>query len=231
MEQNPHSQTNDTENIIKNIEKNLNKKDSVANEKLAIVIMASGYSERFGSNKLLESFVDKPLFTYAVDLAGSCETDMKIIATRYDPIVQYVKENVPTMHVIWNEHPERGISESIHLGIKYLKQQKEYEKYAGCCFMVCDQPLLQKESMQKLFKSFYTNPEGIHMCVTKEREGNPVIFPKQLFDELMALTGDKGGKRIAKQHPELVHKVYVSERELSDMDYKEDKINLEKNII
>ena len=164
------------------------------NKKIAIIIMASGYSERFGSNKLLESFLDKPLFTYTVDLVASCQ----------------------------------GISESIHLGIRYLKQQKDYEEYAGCCFMVCDQPLLQKESMQELFKSFYTNPEGIHMCATKKREGNPVIFPKQLFDELMALTGDKGGKRVARQHPELVHKVYVSEKELSDMDYKEDKINLEK---
>ena len=45
---------------------------------------------------------------------------------------------------------------------------------------------------------------------------------------MYALTGDKGGKRVARQHPELVHKVYVSEKELSDMDYKEDKINLEK---
>lgn len=208
--------------------KNLAKKDRTANKKLAIIIMASGYSERFGSNKLLEPFLDKPLFTYAVDLADSCEAAMKIIATRYEPILQYVKKHIPTMHIVWNEHPERGISESIHLGLCYLKQQKDYEEYAGCCFMVCDQPLLQKKSMQELFKSFYTNPEGIHMCVTREREGNPVIFPRTLFDELMALEGDRGGKRIAKQHPELVHRVYVSEKELSDMDYKEDKINLEK---
>lgn len=198
------------------------------NKKIAIIIMASGYSERFGSNKLLESFLDKPLFTYTVDLVASCQAEMKIIATRYEPVIQYVKENVPSMSIVWNTHPERGISESIHLGIRYLKQQKDYEEYAGCCFMVCDQPLLQKESMQELFKSFYTNPKGIHMCVTKKREGNPVIFPKQLFDELMVLTGDKGGKQVARQHPELVHKVYVSEKELSDMDYKEDKINLEK---
>lgn len=221
----------DTIKDTENIEKNLNKQDSMASKKIAIVIMASGYSERFGSNKLLESFLDKPLFTYAVDLAAACDAEMKIIATRYEPIVQYVKENVPTMNIVWNGHPERGISESIHLGLCCLKQQKDYEEYAGCCFMVCDQPLLQKQSLQELFKSFYTNPEGIHMCVTKEREGNPVIFPKTLFEELMALTGDKGGKRIAKKHPELVHKVYVSEKELSDMDYKEDKINLEKNII
>lgn len=217
-----------TQNQKHIIEATTIKKNSTANRKLAIVIMASGYSERFGSNKLLELFLDKPLFTYAVDLVASCEAEMKIIATRYEPILQYVRENAPAINIIWNEHPERGISESIHLGIHYLKQQKDYEEYAGCCFMVCDQPLLQKESMQELFKSFYTNPEGIHMCVTREREGNPVIFPRQLFDELMALVGDKGGKRVVKQHPELVHKVYVSEKELSDMDYKEDKINLEK---
>ena len=36
---------------------------------------------------------------------------------------------------------------------------------------------------------------------------------------------------IAKEHPEMIYKVYVTEQELSDMDYQEDKINLEKNII
>ena len=50
--------------------------------------MASGYSERFGSNKLLESFLDKPLFTYTVDLVASCQAEMKIIATRYETVIQ-----------------------------------------------------------------------------------------------------------------------------------------------
>ena len=65
------------------------------------------------------------------------------------------------------------------------------------------------------------------MC-NKEKRGKSRNISQTTIDELMALTGDKGGKRVARQHPELVHKVYVSEKELSDMDYKEDKINLEK---
>ena len=231
MEQDAVTEKTTKKIVIKDTGKNLSKEMASHRQKLAIVIMASGYSERFGSNKLLEPFLDKPLFTYAVDLADSSEADTKIIVTRYNPIVQYVKENTPTMNIVWNTHPERGISESIHLGIEYLKSQKDYEQYAGCCFMVCDQPLLQNLSLQELFKSFYINPEGIHMCVTKEKEGNPVIFPKMLLEELMELQGDKGGKRIVKKHPELLHKVYVAEQELSDMDYKEDKINLERNKI
>ena len=102
--------------------------ENTQNKKIAIIIMASGYSERFGSNKLLESFLDKPLFTYTVDLVASCQAEMKIIATRYESVIQYVKKNVPSMSIVWNAHPERGISESIHLGIRYLKQQKECKK-------------------------------------------------------------------------------------------------------
>ena len=53
--------------------------ENTQNKKIAIIIMASGYSERFGSNKLLESFLDKPLFTYTVDLVASCQAEMKIM--------------------------------------------------------------------------------------------------------------------------------------------------------
>ena len=44
--------------------------ENTQNKKIAIIIMASGYSERFGSNKLLESFLDKPLFTYTARFGG-----------------------------------------------------------------------------------------------------------------------------------------------------------------
>ena len=45
--------------------------------RIAVVLMASGYSERFGSNKLLEPFGNRCLFTYAVDLAYASDVAMK----------------------------------------------------------------------------------------------------------------------------------------------------------
>ena len=170
-------------------------------------------------------------FTYAVDLACASDAAMKIIVTRYEPIKHYVKENAPKMDIVWNDHPERGISESIHLGIRYLRQSKITKNMLIAALWSVISRYCKNKVCKSFFESFYRNPEGIHMCVTKEREGNPVIFPKILFEELMALEGDKGGKRIAKEHPEMIYKVYVTEQELSDMDYQEDKINLEKNII
>ena len=97
---------------------------------------------------------------------------MKVIVTRYEPIKHYVKENAPKMDIVWNDHPERGISESIHLGIRYLRQSKDYEKYAGCCFMVCDQPWLEKTTLvrlkNKVCKSFlkaFTEIQKESICV------------------------------------------------------------------
>ena len=72
--------------------------------RIAVVLMASGYSERFGSNKLLEPFGNRCLFTYAVDLACASDAAMKIIVTRYEPIKHYVKENAPKMDIVWNDH-------------------------------------------------------------------------------------------------------------------------------
>ena len=54
--------------------------ENTQNKKIAIIIMASGYSERFGSNKLLESFLDKPLFTYTVDLETGKITPINYVA-------------------------------------------------------------------------------------------------------------------------------------------------------
>ena len=51
-----------------------------------------------------------------------------------------------------------------------------------------------------------------------ERQGNPCIFPAALYSELLALTGDRGGKQIIHRHPELVVEVPVPEEELSDVD-------------
>ena len=75
------------------------------------------------------------------------------------------------MSIVWNAHPERGISEIdfLDLGIRYLKQQKDYEEYAGCCFMVCDQPLLQKESMQEALKAFI-QIRKVSICVQQRKE-------------------------------------------------------------
>ena len=115
--------------------------------------------------------------------------------------------------MIWNDHPERGISQSLRLG---LDAQREAD---GCCFMVCDQPMFKTETLRRMFRAFRESPDDICVCSDGSRRGNPVLFPKDLFSELMQLNGDSGGRQIMKKYPQRIREIIVERpEELYDID-------------
>ena len=55
--------------------------------------------------------------------------------------------------------------------------------------------------------------------------GNPAIFHNRYYGELMKLTGDQGGRRILKVHPEEVWQYQMKNpKELKDFDYFEEML-------
>lgn len=209
------------------------------NRRIAMVLMASGFGKRYGKNKLLEDFHGRPLFAYAFARAVESKADSICVVTRYPEIRDYVErwqeaeseksirreeisvkgnlfssvQSSERIRIIWNFHPERGISESLRLG---LEAQKEAD---GCCFMVCDQPLLTAATLQRMFEAFCECEDNIFVCTDGSRRGNPVLFPKDLFGELMRLTGDSGGKQIIGRYPQRVREIMTeSSQELFDID-------------
>ena len=112
-----------------------------------------------------------------------------------------------------NHKPEEGISRSIRLGLERL------DDCDGILFMVGDQPLLRQETAQRLLDTARDKPGSIIAPVRSDgRPGNPCFFPARFFPELMALTGDTGGRRVMKAHPEAVISLPVNDRELADTD-------------
>lgn len=184
---------------------------------IAVILMASGFGERYGKNKLLEEFFGKPLFAHALDRAAESGADNICVVTRFLEIQKYA-EKEKTADVLWNLHPERGISESLRLG---LAAQREMD---GCCFMVCDQPLLKTGTLRRMFAAFRSAPSWIYVCGDGVRRGNPVLFPKDLFGELMDLTGDSGGRQILQKYPHRIREIRVGQREeLYDIDSVKDR--------
>ena len=89
-------------------------------------------------------------------------------------------------------------------------------------FMVADQPFIKAETVEKLIRETGLQ-EKIAGCVTWEGvPGNPVIFSKQLKEELSALQEDQGGKVVLKKYMDQVCKISASsEEELADKDTKD----------
>lgn len=177
------------------------------------ILLASGNSRRYGKNKLFECFEGKELYTYTLDLVMSLSWEEIIVVTQYKKMIDDLKEKAVT--VIQNENPEEGIASSIRLGVQAAKD-------ADLMFFVCDQPFLTRETVAAMQKKFEQEPDFILCARSKERTGNPNIFPASLCKQLLGLEGDRGGKKLIQKYPEKVRYFQVEEIELKDMDYKED---------
>jgi len=180
---------------------------------LGCVMMAAGASSRFGSNKLLQTLQGQPLYVYGLNaLSKSCFSLVNVV-TACPPIVQAA--NAFGFQVTENTQPELGISRTIALGLSALSQCD------GVLFLTADQPFVSCHTLNKLAEAFQKQPNRIIAASANGQRGNPCLFPKALFPELLALTGDTGGGAVIRQHPELLLPVEVPAHELADADTPE----------
>ena len=186
---------------------------------ISAIIMASGFSSRMGENKLLMKYNDKFLIEYTLDTISKCNFKDRVIVTQYKAIKE-IGEKL-NFKVVINQQPNKGQSESIKLGIKNCKESEGY------MFFVGDEPLLNKNDIEKLIEVFNEDTNYIVIPKYKEYCGNPVIYPKQYKNHILNLEGDKGGKSIIKSSDKIKY-VNVCEDTLFDIDYIDDFNNLLK---
>ena len=184
--------------------------------KIGCVIMASGLGKRFGSNKLLQDFRGKPMVCRILDATGGLPFAARVVVTRHGEIAEICRAgNIP---VVLHDLPQR--SDTVRLGLTALLEQ--IPGLEGCLFTAADQPCLRSESIAALCDAFAGDPQQICQLSFGGTPGNPVLFPRGTFDELLHLPLGKGGGAVMQRHPELVRLVEASNaQELIDVDTPE----------
>lgn len=187
--------------------------------KINLILLAAGNSKRFNGNKLLTKFNNKKLYMHTLEKLKDIKGLTKIIiVTQYDEIMS--KSIELGFDVILNQESNLGISNSIILGINMDKTADGY------MFMVCDQPFIKVENINKLIYEFKNSNKGICSIGYKDILGNPNIFSSKYLDELLTLKGDVGGKHILKKHIDDLKIVQIEdEEELKDIDTRTDLNN------
>ena len=175
------------------------------------VILAAGNAVRFGANKLLTPFRGKPLVQWALEAIPAEPPGPVAVVTQYDAVAALAARF--GFSAVRNEAPELGLSHSVALGTQTLGKDCD-----GLIFLVADQPLLRRETVAALLDRFRADPSKIVVPAAGERQGNPCVFPAELFPALEALRGDRGGKQLIRQYPERVVTVPAEPAELSDVD-------------
>ena len=173
--------------------------------------MAAGNARRFGDNKLAAMVHGKTLIERALDAIPQEGFSRVVVVTQYAEVEALAVERGFT--VIWNRHPDWGISHTISLGTEEL--QKDCD---AICYMVSDQPLLRRESIAGALAFFRENSDHIVGLSHNGKRGNPCIFPRKFYDELIALREDHGGNTVIRAHEDALLLYEVDKQELTDVD-------------
>ena len=184
---------------------------------IGCILLAAGLSKRFGGDKLLTPLKGVPMGVYAIRLHGGLPYSHKVLITQANraPLIAAAQDYGFT--VIVNPAPEEGIASSLRLGLNALPLAET----DGALFGVCDQPYLTRETVARLTDTFQKNPGYAVAPSFAGQRGNPVIFPREMFEELLSLKGDVGGGALLKRHPEKLLLVpAASAAELRDIDTK-----------
>ncbi len=186
--------------------------------KTVLIMLAAGNSRRFGSNKLLYEIEGKPMYLHVLEQLKQVQKKIPdsgiIVVTQYQEIKETAQKYGAKVYI--NPEPERGISSSLKIGLEAARSA-EY-----CLFAVADQPWITAGTILALIDTYKKSGRGMAAVKRGGMIGNPCIFSQKYYPELKALTGDTGGKKIIKKHPEDVAFCETENAiELQDVDVRE----------
>jgi molybdenum cofactor cytidylyltransferase len=108
------------------------------------------------------------------------------------------------VETVINEDWERGQSGSVRAGLRVLRESCD-----ACLFVLADQPHVTPELIDSILARYRRTLAPIVIPVYRGRRGNPVLFARTLFPELLEMQGDQGGRQVIERHEHEVETVEV----------------------
>jgi len=165
-------------------------------EPVAGIILAAGGAARFGGSKQLlewggESFVHRVART-------ALEAGLSPVIVVTGAWAEEVTEAVKGVDVRIANNPEwqTGQGSSVRAGVRALPPDS-----SAAIFLLADQPQIPFSLMDSLLAEHARTLAPIIAPLVDGRRGNPVCFDRVTFPELLALTGDTGGRTLFSRYP------------------------------
>ena len=167
------------------------------------VILAAGMSERFGQPKQLLKLKNKHLLEWVLDaaLASRIAKVVLVLGHEHQKIIQALgsKTNHPTLQVVINHRYQEGQSRSLQAGLLEIQTQ-----LSSVMFLLGDQPMIKSATIDHLLDGFWQSAKDICVPVWQGKRGNPTIFSRAMYGNLMAIEGDIGAREIIRANPKRV---------------------------
>jgi molybdenum cofactor cytidylyltransferase len=197
-------------------------------KRIAAVVLAAGRSTRMGGpNKLLAEIARRPLVRIAVEAA---------LASRADPVIVVVghqrgeiEKALAGLPVRLVDNPDfaQGLGASLKAGIAAVPAQAD-----GAIVCLGDMPRVDAGLMNRLIAAFDPDRTALVAVPTFEgKRGNPVLWSRRFFPDLMAVEGDVGARHLIGRYGEAVVEVPIEGKgAFADVDTPEALIGIRAEI-
>lgn len=179
-----------------------------ATGKVAAVVLAGGASKRMGrANKLLAAYHGVPLVYRAVRTATQSDAAEVIVVTGHEAdLVRRALSGLDVRFIHNPAYPE-GLSTSLRAGIGVVS-----EPIAGALVLLGDMPRLTAKTVNALIERFNAD-DGKSICqpLFEGRPGNPILWPREFFSDILDIGGDIGARQLLERHAARVSLVEVDD--------------------
>lgn len=177
----------------------------ISNATIGGVLLAAGQSQRMGAqNKLLAEIDGVPIIRRTAQaLLDGGLNDLVIVTGHEHRLVAAALDDLPVT-CIYNDEYQSGQASSVACGVRHHQNGS----HAAVLIALGDMPLVRPELIAALLRDHSSLPDAtdrITLPVFDGRRGNPVIWGRGFFDELVALTGDAGGRIIFAENKNAVN--------------------------
>ena len=170
----------------------------------AAILLASGFSKRFGErNKLLVPFRGKLMARYTLELVAGMGYPGEIFFITASDEVAALAGDLSNVRTVRNLSPEKGLRESVRLGIEAAGTGAAYY-----LFFPCDQPFLDADTVRAILDARQ------YGCIVEPRyrgrPGTPCLFSAAFREELISLDEGETPRLLKARRPEALRGVEVS---------------------
>jgi len=195
------------------------KLDAPAGRRVAALVLAAGRSTRMGAvNKMLAQIGGKPLVRIAAEQAVASHAHPVIVVTGHErEKVELALKGLP-VRLVHNPSYVDGLGTSLKAGIAAVPEESD-------AVIVClgDMPQVDAALIDRLIAAFDPERGGLVVVPSIDgRRGNPVVWSRRFFQDLMGIQGDVGARYLIGNYAESVVEVPVAgEAALTDVDTPE----------
>lgn len=183
---------------------------------IAAVVLAAGFSQRMGRQKLLLDLEGKPVVRWSVEAVLPHVGDCVVVTGQDDAGVRAALAGLAVRFVI-NPRPQDGQGSSIAVGVAGLKPWT-----TAALIVLGDQPRTPPCVVPALVAAQRRSGKAIVAPLYRGTGGTPVLFSSQVFPELCALHGDQGARAVVTAQPERVETLALDIAMPPDVDTPED---------